>query len=71
MRFLHGTDLIGEEIFKIFGTSQILSSFSQTIRNKKLKKYIDARLSFKSSNIKRIKSHLVGIRTFNTTKSID
>ena len=34
MRFLHGTDLIGEEIIKIFGTSQILSSFSQSIRNK-------------------------------------
>ncbi len=41
-----------------------MSSFSQSIR-------INARLSFKSSNIKRINSHLVGIRTFNTTKSIN
>lgn len=30
MRFLHGHDLIGEELIKIFTTAQILSSFSNS-----------------------------------------
>ena len=52
MRFLHGHDLIGEELIKIFTTAQILSSFSNSVLNTRIKDYIKNKLIFKSSNLK-------------------
>jgi hypothetical protein len=61
MRFLHGYDLIGEEIIKVFSTAQILSLYTENITNYKLKKYVLSRLNFKSSNIKRLIKNKNGI----------
>jgi len=52
MRFLHGHDLIGEELIKIFTTAQILSSFSNSVLNNRIRDYIKNKLIFKSSNLK-------------------
>lgn len=54
MRFIHGHDLIGEELIKIASTTQFLSSFCRNIKNPKLRQYISTRLNFKSSNIKKL-----------------
>jgi len=54
MRFLHGSDLIGEELIKIFSTAQILSNFSINVKNKDLKQFIQNKLVFKTSNKKKL-----------------
>ena len=59
MRFLHGHDLIGEELIKIASTAQMLSSFTLSVQNLKIREYISARLNFKSSNIKKLSSGVV------------
>ncbi len=57
MRFLHGSDLIGEELIKIFSTAQILSNFSINVKNKDLKQFIQNKLVFKTSNKKKLSSN--------------
>jgi len=52
--FLHGFDLIGEEIFKIFLTARTLLFYSDCIKNFQIKNYILKNLQFKSSNKKRL-----------------
>lgn len=66
--FIHGYDLIGEELIKIFSTAQILSSFSSKVDNKEINEFIETRLIFKSSNKKKIHSKISKILEF---KSID
>lgn len=61
MRFLHGNDLIGEELIKVFSTAQILSSFAISVANSELKEYISTRLCFKSCNIKKQNKGLVNV----------
>jgi len=58
MRFLHGHDLIGEELIKIFSTAQTLSQFSINIQNNQLKEFIKKRLNFRSSNKKKLTSKI-------------
>lgn len=53
MRIIHGNDLIGEEIIKVYLGMQILSTYSNYSTNLKLKKYIESRELFKTSNKKR------------------
>jgi len=55
LRIIYGNDLIGEEIIKIFLGMQILSSYSNSTLNLKLKHYIETRELFKTSNKKRIR----------------
>ena len=52
IRFIHGMDLIGEELIKLLTTAQHLAFFANKVVNLKLKKFISARLGFKSSNNK-------------------
>jgi hypothetical protein len=59
MRFLHGHDLIGEELIKIASTAQMLSSFTKTIKNSKIRDFIATRLNFKSSNIKKLSNGII------------
>lgn len=54
LRFLHGHNLIGEELIKIFSTAQILSNYSNNVSNPRLKKYIQKNLVFKTSNKKKM-----------------
>ena len=54
--FLHGYDLIGEELIKIFLNAQSLSSFSSNLVNMKLQEFINRKLIFKTSNKKRLSS---------------
>jgi hypothetical protein len=51
--FIHGYDLIGEELLKIFTTAQCLNRFKPNISNRPLADFISSRLKFKSSNRKR------------------
>jgi hypothetical protein len=64
MGFIHGKDLIGEELIKIFSTAQILSRFanSENMKNHKLREFINERLKFKSANIKRQADRNSGIK---------
>jgi len=52
--FIHGYDLIGEELIKIFSTAQVLGEFSNSVKNNALKEYIQEKLIFKTSNRKRL-----------------
>ena len=52
LRFIHGLDLIGEEMIKIFSTAQYLSLKSINIENYDLKEFVTSRLKLKSSNNK-------------------
>jgi hypothetical protein len=61
MRFLHGKDLIGEELINVFSTAQVLSSFSTTISNTKVKDFVTTRMCFKSCNIKKQNKGLINI----------
>ncbi len=54
--FIHGYDLIGEELIKIFSTAQILSGYSNSISNTHLQEFIGKKLLFKTSNRKRFNS---------------
>jgi hypothetical protein len=69
--FLHGFDLIGEELIKIFLGAQVLSSFSNNVNNQELKAYIKSRIGFKTSNLKRLKGSIdsISIRTKSTLSS--
>ncbi len=40
LRFIHGFDLVGEELIKIFTTAQVLSTFAVHVKNKELKEFI-------------------------------
>jgi hypothetical protein len=51
-RFIHGFDLIGEELIKIFQTAQLLSNYSENILNDSLNSYVQDRINLKSSNAK-------------------
>ena len=53
VRFIHGFDLIGEELIKLYSTAQHLITFSNKISNSNLKQFISKRLGFKSSNKKK------------------
>ncbi len=53
LRITHGNDLIGEEIIKVYLGMQVLSTYLNNTSNQKLKKYIEARSLFKTSNKKR------------------
>jgi hypothetical protein len=55
LRFLHGYDLIGEKLFKIYSTSKFLLNNSKQIQNKDIELFISKYLSIKSSN----KKHLI------------
>jgi hypothetical protein len=68
MRFLHGHDLIGEEIIKIASTAQMLSSYARNVKNNKIKEYISSRVSFKSSNIKKLSNTKVEIVVIDKVK---
>ena len=52
LRFIHGLDLIGVEMIKIFSTTQYLSLKCTSIENYKLKEFVSSRLKLKSSNNK-------------------
>ena len=43
IRFIHGMDLIGEELIKLLSTAQNLVSFANRVQNLKLKKFISTR----------------------------
>jgi hypothetical protein len=60
--FLHGFDLIGEEIFKIFLTARTLLNYSENINNVQIKNYILKNLKFKSSNKKRLFHNLACVK---------
>ena len=68
MRFIHGHDLIGEELIKIASTTQILSTFNRNIKNSKLKHYVSSRLNFKSSNIKKLTNRICEIKLLDKVK---
>jgi hypothetical protein len=68
MRFIHGHDLIGEELIKIASTTQILSMFSKDIKNLQLQQYITTRLNFKSSNTKKLNAKLSQIKLLDKVK---
>jgi hypothetical protein len=53
VRFIHGTDLNGEELIKIFSAAQLLYHYTRHARNDKIKEFILRNLSFKSSNKKK------------------
>ncbi len=52
LRFIHGFDLVGEEIIKVFSAAQYLSSSHILIKNSELKEFVSSRLRLKSSNNK-------------------
>jgi hypothetical protein len=52
LRFIHGFDLIGEEMIKVFSTSQYLIKSVTNIKNSNLKDFASSRLKLKSSNTK-------------------
>ena len=70
MRFIHGHDLIGEELIKVASTTQILSIFSRNIKNSKIQQYISSRLNFKSSNIKKLTNDLSRITLIDKIKPL-
>lgn len=51
--FIHGYDLIGEELIKIFLSAQALSCYATNVSNAKVKDFILNRLTFKTSNKKK------------------
>lgn len=72
INFIHGFDLIGEELIKVFSTAQYLSSSFNDINNYELKIFIASKLKLKSSNIKNTKSSLnpnVYIKSKEITKN--
>jgi hypothetical protein len=54
LQFIHGYDLIGEEMIKIFSTAQFLGSYALDVTNIEIKDFILSRLRFKSSNTKKL-----------------
>ena len=60
--FLHGFDLVGEEIFKKFLTSKLLLYYSVGITNIDIKNYILKNLKFKSSNKKRLNGKDISVK---------
>lgn len=54
LRFIHGFDLIGEEMIKIFSTAQFLSSYSLNVKSSLLRTFILSRLRFKTPNTKKL-----------------
>lgn len=72
VRFIHGYDLIGEELIKIFAVAQSLSCFMLKIQNEKIKNYIISRMPFKTSNVKNASTNLCVISLLNkSTKTIE
>jgi hypothetical protein len=60
IRFIHGTDLVGEELAKIFSTAQLLYHYTRHANNEKIKEFILTNMSFKSSNRKKRSNNLMG-----------
>jgi hypothetical protein len=58
IRFIHGYDLIGQEMIKIFSIAQDLSSSYLNIKNFELKLFVAERLCLKSSNNKNKESSI-------------
>ena len=72
LQFIHGYDLIGEEMIKIFSTAQFLSAYTLEINNLEIKEFILSRLRFKSSNTKRISSQNYRVKIIGKQeKSLD
>ena len=72
--FLHGYDLIGEELIKIFLGAQVLSNYSNNINNTKLSKFIQTRILFRTSNKKNKAKNLidsVSIRKLELSCNLD